>query len=365
MKYIWFTLMCALTLVSCTSTNDNTCGSDDNVIVEATLLAMERHEGYTVATIANPWGEGILQRYVLVPKGIDTPKNAPSGTIVRTPLSNALVYSAVHTGLFAELNVATAVKGIVDLQYYTDSLVLAGVKTGHITDCGSSMAPTIEKVIEMRPDGILLSPYQDSNYAQLANLGIPIIECADYMEQTPLGRAEWIKFYGALVGKEREADSIYNAVATTYNTLKSERATQGKTHPKVLTETLIGGVWNVPGGNSYMARVIQDAGGIYPWAADEHSGSLSLDFNQVLAHAKDADVWLIKSFNINTYDDLKRAYSLHDKFDAFTQRKVYTCDTNATRMFERFPFHPELLLQDYCNIFDGNTTSLIFFAPCK
>jgi len=364
-KKFLYIIMLAVLAVSC-SVQENETGTDgNNIITEAKLLTMEQHEGYTVATIANPWGEGTLHRYVLVPAASTLPDSLPEGTVVRTPLSNALVYSAVHTGLMTELGRPEAVKGIVDAQYFTDSLVLEGLKTGKVTDCGSSMAPTIEKVIEMRPDGILLSPYQDCNYGQLTTLNIPIVECADYMEQTPLGRAEWIKFYGALVGKEREADSIYNAVTEAYNTLKQERAAQGKNHPKVLTETVISGIWNVPGGKSYMAQVIQDAGGVYPWGDDEHSGSLSLDFNQVLAVAKDADIWLVKSFNINTYDDLKGAYSLNDKFDAFKNRKVYTCDTNATRLFERFPFHPELLLQDYCNIFDNKNDQLIFFAPCK
>lgn len=365
MKKILYALALVITAVSCSQQENGTTAAGDNIIGEATLLSMERHDGYTIATISNPWGDGVLHRYVLVPADAALPDSMPEGTVVRTPLSNALVYSAVHTGLFNELGCPEAVKGIVDSQYYTDSLVLEGLKAGRVADCGSSMAPTIEKVIEMHPDGILLSPYQDSNFEQLERLNIPLIMCADYMEQTPLGRAEWIKFYGALVGKEHKADSIYDAVVKAYNCIKQERSTNGKSHPKVLTETVISGVWNVPGGKSYMARVIQDAGGIYPWADDNHSGSLSLDFNQVLAVAKDADVWLVKSFNIYSYDDLKGAYELNDRFDAFKNRKVYTCNTNATRLFERFPFHPELLLQDMGNAFDGRNDNLIFYAPCR
>lgn len=362
MKHLLFSIILTFFLASCSSTSEQ--GKVDNALTEAKLLTMEHHEGYTVAAVANPWGKGELQRYVLVPDSVKLPDSLPEGTVVRTPLKNALVYSAVHTGLFTELGSPETVKGIVDAQYFTDSLVLEGVKAGKIADCGSSMAPTIEKVIEMKPDGILLSPYQDSNFGQLEKLKIPLIMCADYMEHTPLGRAEWIKFYGALVGKEKEAESIYNQVVADYNKLKEARKT-AVNHPKVLTETVISGIWNVPGGKSYMAQVIQDAGGNYPWADDDHSGSLSLDFNQVLAVAKDADVWLVKSFDINTYDDLKGAYSLNEKFDAFKNRKVYTCDTNATRLFERFPFHPELLLLEFSNIFDGKDDQLIFYAPCR
>ncbi len=364
MKKILFTILLVAILVGCT-TGDKEGKQEGNVMTQAQLLTMVKHDGYTVATIKNPWGEGTLHQYVLVPQDAPLPDSLPDGTLVRTPIQNVLVYSAVHSGLLAELGCPQVVKGIVDAQYYTDSLVLAGLEAGTIRDCGSSMAPAFEKVIELNPDGIMLSPYQNSNYGPIEKLKTAIIECADYMEQTPLGRAEWIKFYGALVGRERQAESIYNAVETAYNTLKQQRAQQGKNHPKVLTETVISGVWNVPGGQSYMARLIQDAGGVYPWADDEHNGSLSLDFNQVLAVAQDADVWLVKSFNIHSYDDIKGAYSLNDRFAAFKNRKIYTCDTNATHLFERFPFHPELLLQDFSNIFDGNTSGLIFYAPCK
>lgn len=364
MKNIIYSIILMLAAVSCTTTGEHSTGSVDNIITEAKLLSMEQHKGYTVATIANPWGEGALRSYILVPAGAPLPDSLPEGTVVRTPLNNALVYSAVHTSLFTELGYPEAVKGIVDAQYFTDSLVLEGVKAGKIADCGSSMAPTIEKVIEMKPDGIMLSPYQDSNFDQLEKLNIPLIMCADYMEQTPLGRAEWIKFYGALVGKEKEAEAIFATVAQKYNALKENRANVDH-HPKVLTETVVSGVWNVPGGKSYMAQILKDAGANYPWADDDHSGSLSLDFNQVLAQAKDADVWLIKSFGVYSYADVKGQYELNDKFDAYAKRKIYVCDTNATRLFERFPFHPELLLQEYCNILDGKVNELIFYAPCK
>lgn len=364
MKYIFNLLILSCVLVACNTTTDD--GSNgENSLKYAQLLTMEEHDGYTLATIANPWGKGILHRYVLVPEGQQVPDSLPEATIVFTPIKSALIYSSVHTGLLAELGAPQVIKGVTDVQYFTDSLVLKGVARGEITDCGSSMSPTIEKVIELHPDAVLLSPYQDVNYGQLTTLGTPLIECADYMEQTPLGRAEWIKFYGALVGKEREADSIFSSVVREYEKLKTERQAAHISHPKVLTETVISGIWNVPGGKSYMAQMIMDAGGKYPWDSDDHSGSLSLDFNQVLAVAQDADVWLVKSFNISSYSDLKGAYELNDRFDAFKNRKVYTCDTNATRLFERFPFHPELLLQEFCNIFDGKNDNLIFYTPCK
>lgn len=336
-------------------TADKAAGSQDSVITDAQLLEMEVQPTYTKVVVKDPWKKGqVLHTYILVPSDEDLPGNLPQGTVVRTPLKNALVYSSVHTAVMEELSCGSSVKGVCDANFFTDSLVLAGLKNGSVTDCGSSMAPSVEKVINMSPDGILLSPFQDGTYGQIAKLNIPIIECADYMEGTPLGRAEWIKFYGALLGKLDVADSIFNEVKTNYNRIKAQVAKSGGKRPLVLTETVVSGVWNVPGGQSYMARLIEDAGGDWPWADDKSTGSLTLDFNQVLAKAQHADVWLIKAFGVSSYADLKAGYGLNDQFDAFKNRHVWFCDTQNCHIFEEFPFHPERLLNEYYTIFHPN-----------
>ena len=321
----------------------------DSIITAARLLSMQRADGYTVVTVADPWKGGVLHRYVLVPRDAALPDKLPEGTVVRTPISQALVYSSVHTSLFNELGCLGAVKGVVDKQYFIDSTIVAGIAAGTIADCGNSMNPTVERVIDMQPDAILLSPYQDASYGQIAILDIPIIECADYLEYDPLGRAEWVKFYGELLGKREAADSLYLAVVNAYNDMK-QKAAGAKTHPTVVTEMVISGVWNVPGGQSYMARILTDAGGRYLWADDKNTGSLALDFNQVLAVAHDADYWFIKWTNINTLKDLQGAFDLNKEMAAFKNKRVYVCDTDKTRFFDRIPFHPEVLLREFSAI---------------
>ena len=324
-------------------------GSQDSVITAAKLLSMERTADYTLVTVGDPWKGGVLHRYVLVPRDSVLPADLPEGTVVRTPVSRALVYSSVHTSLLDELGAISAVRGVVDSQYFIDSTIVNGVAQGTIADCGNSMNPTVEKVIDMQPDAILLSPYQDASYGQIAKMGIPIIECADYLEYDPLGRAEWVKFYGELVGKREEADSLYNAVVAAYHDVK-KKAESAQNRPTVVTEMVISGVWNVPGGQSYMARILHDAGGKYLWADDQNTGSLALDFNQVLAVAQNADFWFIKWTNINSLKDLQGAYELNKEMAAFKNRRVYVCDTDKTRFFDRIPFHPEVLLREFASI---------------
>lgn len=316
----------------------------------AQLLTMEQGEGYLKATIKDPWHGGkTLHTYILVPADSSLPKQLPEGTLVRTPIKRALVYSEVHSSMMRELGSYEAVRGVCDANFYTDPQVLADVKAGRIADCGSSMSPSIEKVIEMRPDAILLSPYQDASYGQITKLDVPIIECADYMEYTPLGRADWVRFYGALLGRQKEAREFYNGVCRRYRQVKG-KAAQATTRPSVITEMVISGVWSVPGGHSYMAKVIEDAGGSYPWASDKSTGSLSLDFNQVLSKAQNADFWLLKWANINTLAELKAQYALNSNFKAFKQKKVWVCDTGKSHFFVRAPFHPDLLLQDFAAV---------------
>lgn len=328
---------------------DNALDTKDSVITTAKLLSMQRSDDYTLVTVGDPWKGGVLHRYVLVPRDSVLPKDLPEGTVVRTPVYRALVYSSVHTSLLDELGAIGKVRGVVDSQYFIDSAIVQGLETGFIYDCGNSMNPTVEKVIDMQPDAILLSPYQDASYGQIAKLDIPIIECADYLEYDPLGRAEWVKFYGELVGKRAEADSLYNTVVKAYNDMK-QKAAGAKTHPTVVTEMVISGVWNVPGGQSYMARILADAGGRYLWADDKNTGSLALDFDQALAVAHDADYWFIKWTNINSLKDLQGAYDLNKEMSAFKNKRVYVCDTDKTRFFDRIPFHPEVLLREFATI---------------
>lgn len=369
MNRLLLPLVIILALIVCACNGSTTTHSHnttaDSTITHARLLVIEKADSFTLVTIKNPWKEGeALHRYIIVPYDSIVPAALPQGTLVRTPLRQALVYSSVHTSIMKELGMFAAVKGVCDSQFFPDPDILKGIAEGSITDCGSSMSPTIEKVIEMQPDGILLSPYQDATYGQIDNLNIPIIECADYMEYTPLGRAEWVKFYGLLLGKEDEANKVFDTVVENYNAIK-DYASKASSHPMVLTEMVINGVWNVPGGQSYMARILQDAGATYPWADDKSTGSLNLDFNQVLALAQKADVWLIKSFYIHSYKDLKNFYGLNDQFEAFKQKRVYICDTNKTHLFEEFPFHPDRLLKDYYIIFHPElaTEQTIYFRP--
>lgn len=347
--------LCASLLSGCKGRSSGASVPEgDTLTTRARLLTLVDCGNFIVAEVKNPWDTArLLQRYVLLPDTAAVPENIPQGVVVRTPLKNSLVYSGVHAGAIGELGRIDAVKGVADADYFTVAGVREGLADGRITDVGSSMSPDIEKVTELNPDAILASPYQNSSYGVLETLGLPIIECADYMEQTPLGRAEWIKLLGALYGRLPQADSIYNRVSEAYTGL-AEKVKSNVVRPKVITERVMNGVWFVPGGQSYMSRLITDAGGLNPWSDTADSGSLQLDFASVFDKAQDADIWLIRNLGSGlTLRELKSSYSLNSKMKAFENGNIYVADTSVSTLFDDFPFHPEKLLREYVLIFQG------------
>lgn len=350
-----FITMCVTTLTSCRGgggAKDYTPSGGDTLTVKSQLLTIVEHPDFTIVDISDPWNEGKrLQRYILVDRGKDMPERYPKGVVVRTPLKSSVIYTSVHADAVVEIGAAKAISGIADAQYIKTPEITAAMRAGKIADVGASMSPSIEKIVEISPDAIFASPYQNAGYGAIEQLGIPIIECADYMEPTPLGRAEWIKLFGVLYGKQAEADDIYNNVCDNYNSLAAKVAATTN-RPSVVSEMMTNGVWFVPGGHSYMAQLFRDAGAEYPWSDDTSTGSLQLNFEMVYDKAHDADFWLIKTFgNDLTLDKLKSDYPLHAQMRAFSSGGVYGCNTGETSFFEDFPFHPDMLLCEYINIF--------------
>ena len=325
----------------------------------ATQLTVVRYDGYTVATLKNPWKEGMtLHQYLLVPTSAAADSSLftlhsslPNATVIRTPLSRSMIFSTVHCAMLMDFGKQDCIAGVADLKYIKIPWIQQQVQQGKITDVGDGLSPVVEKIIDQHPDALFLSPFENSGgYGKLEEIDIPIVECAEYMESTPLGRAEWLRFYGLLFGCEQKADSLFDAIDKNYNQLKT-LVTQ-KNRPSVLLDNVTGSVWYVPGGKSTIGQMIQDAGGNYPWAADEHSGSVSLPFENVLEKAGETDVWLFRysSDHDITYDELRSEHHGYNQFKAFRDKNVYGCNVELSPFYEETPFRPDWLLNDFIRI---------------
>ena len=321
---------------------------------------------YAEAIIANPWKAGtMLHRYILIPKGKEGDKTVAmlarrrstgarcTTDTVRTPLESNLVFTAPHCQLLTALGCQNAITGVCDKDYINipdiKSRAQADAKVAHpIMDCGSSMQPDIERIIALHPEALLISPFENSGgYGKLDKLRIPVIETADYMETSPLGRAEWIKLYGLLLGSSK-ADSLFSAIEKEYLQLKAEAA-KLPLGLSILTERKTGNVWYVPGGKSTMGILLRDAHARYIFADDTHSGSLSMSPEQIIAKGNQVDVWAFKYFGGNalTKQDLLAEYQGYQALKAFQTGTVYETDTSCEPYFELTSFHPEILLREF------------------
>lgn len=321
---------------------------------------------YAEAIIANPWkAETMLHRYILIPKGEEGDKTVAmlakrrstgarcTTDTVRTPVESNLVFTAPHCQLLTELGCQNAITGVCDKDYINipdiKSRAQADAKVAHpIMDCGSSMQPDIERIIALHPEALLISPFENSGgYGKLDKLRIPVIETADYMETSPLGRAEWIKLYGLLLGSSK-ADSLFSAIEKEYLQLKAEAA-KLPLGLSILTERKTGNVWYVPGGKSTMGILLRDAHARYIFADDTHSGSLSMSPEQIIAKGNQVDVWAFKYFGGNalTKQDLLAEYQGYQALKAFQTGTVYETDTSCEPYFELTSFHPEILLREF------------------
>ena len=400
---------------------------------------------YAEVNVANPWKAGtLLHRYILIPKGEEGDETVTRLALqrtsgmgcttdtVRTPVERSAVFIAPHCQLMYELGCQQAIRGVCDLNYInipdvrkraasagnassgnassgnassgnassgnassgnasSENASSENASSGNasaqnsIVDCGSSMAPDIERIIALKPEAILVSPFENSGgYGKLDKLHIPIIEAADYMESSPLGRAEWMKFYGTLFGKDKnisttvvgkalttvagkaseatlpascelKADSLFAKIEKEYLKLKAEAGKLPK-GLSILTERKTGNVWYVPGGQSTIGILLKDANARYIFSDDKHSGSLPMSPEQILAKGSQVDVWAFKYFGGAPLSQVQllQEYDGYKALAAFSRGNIYQVDTSTVPYFELTSFHPELLLREFIILAHGS-----------
>lgn len=320
----------------------------------ATLLRMNHTDSLTLVEVADPWHkDAILRRYVLVPHDKPLPGILPEGILIRTPLRRAVAFSSVHAALATDLGAGRQMVGLCDISFAVRPDLRQAVTAGTLADMGSSMRPNLERIVATNPDALFISPFENAGYGALEGLGIPLIECADYMERTPLGRAEWMRFYAALFGVSQRGDSLFTAIETAYDSLRLVVSQQKGERPRLLCDTKMGATWYVPGGHSYLATLYADAGADYIFADTPESGSLPMTFEEVFRRGRDADIWLIKTGNTMplTYASLAGDYSPYTQFLPWRERHIYWCNTLTVPYYEEAPFRPDLLLRDAVRLF--------------
>lgn len=353
--------LAALLTCSCGRTGGNTDidtewrSEGDTLTHHSRLLTLvDKGGGVRTATIADPWAEGRkLAEYVLVDVDSAIPEDIPEGaTIIRTPVDKAAVFSAVHTSAIEELDRTGSIVAVAEGRFFPDTDTIAKLlKKGDIIDVGPAELPSAEHLAASGAQILMRSPMQASAAVNLPSSIVPV-EMADYLETGPIARAEWLLLIGELFGNAPEAKRIFDNVLADYSDLSLKAKLAQSPAPKVLTDTEINGVWYIPAGDSFQARLLADAGAAYPWADTEGSGSMALSLEEVAGKAIDADLWLVRSFGYETTPaTLRTANSRYTGFKAWKDKKIYSCNTETRPIFNDIAFHPERVLADYVAIF--------------
>lgn len=302
------------------------------------VIVNETDSGYLIS-VRNPWDTTVmLGQYV-----------------VNGPYQRVVCYSATQWSAFEHLGEVNRVKGILEGRYVHDSTMRAMLDAGRVQDVGTEAQTNMERLIALQPDVILYTPYPGGGDVSLTGSALPhtvMFPFADYLENNPLGRAEWTRVVGILCGRQKEADVWFDEVENRYLSLKALCDSVDE-RPTVFSDLPFNGQWYVAGGQSYIATLFADAGADYLWADDEMSGSVPLDFETILAKAQHADFWRVSNSAMQamTYTSLQRESELYPLFDAFNYHKMIVCDVVQMGYFERSSMEPDVLLADFIYFF--------------
>ena len=358
----------------------------------AKLLRMTEQPDYIWSEVVNPWDTTqILHQYLLIDKYVSPERvrtlqtQHKNAVVVRTPLQRSLMQSTVHASLALQLGAQQQLVGLCDTAY----IVAPELKRLHLSDFGRGDQPNVERIIAAQTDACWFAPFEEMRYTSLERANIPVIDCADYLETTPLGRAEWMCFYGRLWGKSQLADSLFEQEVRQYEDLaqkikessnrsqssfegsqNSLRNTRNLSHkPRVWLDLPWQSTWYVPGGKSYLSALIADAGGDYALQHNDKSGSLPLPLERAWKYAQQAEVWIIKGGQEvpSDYAELSQLSRVYAQFPAVRSHRVWVCNTMQVPYYEQTPFSPALLLREWCQMLGTLTvdsaTSLRYFHP--
>ncbi len=360
-NYIYLLLI--LSLFSCKKEKEKLTNNSIKVkktIKHATGFDIKKTKEYTVLIIKLPFPDAKKNiEYVLVnEKHYNKVSEIPAFagmTIVKMPIKRIVTTSTTHIPMLELLNEETSLVGFPHAKYISSPKTRALIDNGKITELGKEQSMNTEILIDLKPDAVIGFSLSSNNkmFATIEKFGIPVILNGDWLEKTPLGRAEWIKFFGVLYGKEEQANKIFNNIEKEYNKVK-DLAKNSKSKPKVLSGVMHKDKWNLPAGESYVAQFLRDANINYPWQNTKGNGSLSLSFESVFEKASDATIWIGPGY-FDSLKQLEEANQHYAKFNAFRNKKVYNFTkrkgkTGGVLYYELAPIQPHIVLKDIIKV---------------
>ena len=345
-----------------------------NEIVHAKGLAIYKHKGYSIVIVKNPWPEAKTDfTYILKEKNTTLPDNLKQFTTISVPIQNIVVTSTTHIPALELLGVENTLIGFPDTQYISSEKTRKRIDSGKIIDVGKNESLNTEILIDLAPSVLVSFGINNSNPAldNLEKSGLKVMLNGDWNEQTPLGKAEWIKFFGALYGLEPQAATAFNTIEKEYNSTLA-LANKATSKPTVLCGALYQNQWYVPQGESWAALFLKAAQANYLWQNSIGTGSLALPFETILDQAQKADFWIAPG-DFSSLQEMSIQNPHYQQFAAFQNKKVYSYAkkrgaTGGIVYFELAATRPDLVLKDLIKIIHPELMpnhTLFFFESLK
>ncbi|WP_254792695.1 ABC transporter substrate-binding protein [Streptomyces sp. CC77] len=326
-----------------------------STVEHARNFTLRYEKSYQVLTVKEPFPKGKPESYVLVKCGAPKPKltgDLASAQQVTVPVTSLYSASTTHLPLLTETGTLDVLTGVASVAPISSAEVLDRVKAGKVTEYAKDRTLNAETVIGAKPDVLMTQGTDDPQYPKLRQAGIAVVANAEWLEPSPLGRAEWVKAMAALTGAEKQAGEVFDTIEGDYREVagKGARAAKAGRPVEVLPGTMYQGTWYMPAGGSYAAQLIKDAGGTYPWAGEKGTGNVQLNFEAVYAKGGEAPIWIADQQWRSTADAVK-ADSRYGRLKALSAGAVWT-NTKAlgpgggNDYFERGVLRPDLVLAD-------------------
>jgi iron complex transport system substrate-binding protein len=321
----------------------------------AKKFSIQKNGDITVVSVFSPWPNSEDNfTYALIPRekaaAITLARDAYDA-IVLTPIERVVVTSTTHIPTLEALDVEHTLVGFPDTDYVSSKKTRALIDAGNVKDIGQNDQINMELLIDLQPELVIGFSINNSNptYKTIQKANIPVVYNGDWTEATPLGRAEWIKFFAPFFHKETKATEVFNTIESNYNEAK-KLAQKVIKKPTIMAGAMYKDIWYLPAGNSFQAQYLKDANTDYLWFDSEGTGSLSLSLETVLDKAVDAEVWIGPS-SFKSYAQMLEANELYAEFASFKQKKIYTVanskgKTGGILYYELAPTRPDIVLKD-------------------
>ncbi|WP_293896330.1 ABC transporter substrate-binding protein [Flavobacterium sp.] len=352
-----FLVILSFSIIQCKKEpKSETTISPKNEVRYATGFSIQNYDGYSVVTVKNPWPKATkTYTYILKEKDGIVPDNLKQNLIIQIPIETIVVTSTTHIPSLEMLDEVTTLVGFPHADYISSEKVRARIDAGNVKELGNNHDLNTEVILSLQPN-VIIGYGIDNKNPTLDNLqksGLKVMLNGDWNEETALGKAEWIKFFGALYGKQKEADEIFTTIEKDYlHTI--EVAKRAIATPTILAGDMYEDRWYLPKGTSWGSLLLKQANGNYLWQETSGTGSLSLSFETVFEKAKTADIW-ITSGQFSTLKEMTDMNPHYAEFDAFRNKNVYSFSrkkgkTGGILYYELAPNRPDIVLKDIVKI---------------